>query len=131
MAAPLIIPAVLIFLAGGTVATGTGVSIYLTDAATVVGVIDAVNTASPAVCAASDPALDKLQDKDPKSVWLKKLTAGVDVLCSGAPGAMNPISQAALVVRVVAAIKAANVANGGSNDSGSGKSVIGNAKPVR
>ena len=105
MAAPAA-AAVLALIAGA----GGGAYVAPTLAGLVKGeaVVAGVYVDLGAVCKATDPLIDGLDDAFPASGALARLTAVADAVCAAAQRPDTPVDQAALAVAAIQALAAAN-----------------------
>jgi len=117
---------------------GSGTAGYalpaLAGAAKAESVVAGVYADLPAICAASDPLVDRLGDLYPKSATLARLAAVADAVCAAAARPDNPVDQAELVIDAIAALTAANAriaaATGAPTPQGQPAAAAGAAKAI-
>ena len=105
MAAPLAAP-LLAFLLGAS--NGVGAFPWPAAAARDEAVVAGVYADFAAICAASDPLIDALDDLNPRSATLARLASVADAVCAAAKGPDNPLDQAELVVAAIEALSKAD-----------------------
>ena len=103
MAAPLLAPLLAFLLSAG------GGAVWPWAAAAVKGeaVVAGIYADLPALCAASDPLIDAIEDRHPNSRTLARLARVADAVCAAAQRPNDPLDQAELVIEAIEALSKA------------------------